>query len=64
MNSAQLDSNKTQIHITMYLHPLIYINSEVLGSAETDVTPDNMYINYPLPGDGEELEPPIKDEWK
>lgn len=64
MNPAQLDSNKTQIHITMYLHPLIYINSEVLGSAETDVTPDNMYINHPLPGDGEELEPPIKDEWK
>lgn len=64
MNSAQLDSNKTQMHITMYLHPLIYINSVFLGSAITDVTPDNKYINHPLPGDGEELEPPIKDEWK
>lgn len=67
MNSAQHENPKNQLHITMCLHPLIYINSEVLGSAETDVTdvtPDNMYINPPLPGDGEELETPIKDEWK
>lgn len=63
MNSAQKDSNKSQIQVTMYLHPIIYVCSEVLGSDTADVSPDNMYINFPLPGNGEELEPPIKDEW-
>lgn len=63
MNFAQLGSTRNRIQVTMFLHPIIYINSEVLGSDTTDVSPKNMYKNFPLPGDGEELEPPIKDEW-
>ena len=32
MYFAQLGSTENRIQVTMFLHPIIYINSEVLGS--------------------------------
>ena len=60
------------IYLTIYLRPEIFINSEVvLGSIQwdnikkkyqTDVNPYR-YINGPLSEYGEELEPPIREEY-
>jgi len=61
------------IYITMYLHPIIYVDSqEITGSISwkkndrryhTDVNPSRV-INGPLSGYGEELESPIKEEYQ
>ena len=65
------------INITMYLHPIIYENSEMLidhisaavtfnrakNRYHTDINPSRI-INGPLSDYGQELEPPIKDEWE
>lgn len=59
------------IRITMYLHPVVYVDSEVIegamyvdrgGKNHTDVNPYRE-INGPLSEYGEELEPPISDEY-
>lgn len=63
------------ITITMYLHPIIYSDSEIVeeviegtiytdrkGKYHTDVNPYRE-INGPLSEYGEELEPPISDEY-
>ena len=61
------------IRITMYLHPTIYSDSQLVLSSihfnkdtqkhETDVNPYRE-INGPLSKYGEELEPPIKEEYE
>ena len=61
------------IRVTMYLHPVVYADSEaIVGSVKwdsrrkkyyTDINP-NTEINGPLSKYGEELEPPIADEYK
>lgn len=63
MNTVQLFNKENHIQVTVYLHPLLYVDSEVFDSALTDVN-QNIFINPPLPGLGEELENPIKDEWE
>ena len=63
MNTVQLFNKENHIQVTVYLHPLLYVDSEVFDSALTDVN-QNIFINPPLPGLGEELENPIKDEWR
>ena len=63
MNTVQLFNKENRIQVTVYLHPLLYVDSEVFDSALTDVN-QNIFINPPLPGLGEELENPIKDEWE
>ena len=59
------------IHIIMYLHPIVYADSEaILGSIyqdekqnyHTDINP-NREINGPLSEYGDELEPPIEEEY-
>lgn len=60
------------IHITMYLHPTIFADSQVVTAAisydennkryHTDVNPSRV-INGPLPEYGEELETPIRQEY-
>lgn len=58
------------IYVTMYLHPIIYSDSEIiLGSVmkdghrfSTDVNPARE-INGPLSEYGEMLEPPIREEY-
>lgn len=64
--------SENTIKVIMYLHPNIYANSEVvLGSVNydpsdkkyhTDVNP-NRVINGPLSDYGQELEPPISEEY-
>lgn len=61
-NKEKRINKKNRIQVTVYLHPLLYVDSEVFDSALTDVN-QNIFINPPLPGSGEELENPIKDEW-
>lgn len=69
---SSVEKNENQIQVTMYLHPIIYAGSEVLGAVtfdkkdrryHTDINPDRV-INGPLSGPGEALENPIKDEWE
>lgn len=65
-------SEENILYVTIYLRPEIYANSEVvLGAVEfdnirkkyqTDVNPERR-INGPLSDYGEELEPPIRDEY-
>lgn len=59
------------IRITMYLHPVVYSDSEVIegamytddkGKYHTDINPYRE-INGPLSEYGEELQPPIADEY-
>lgn len=59
------------IKITMYLHPIIYSDSEAIegaiyvdkkGKRHTDVNPYRE-LNGPLSKYGEELQPPIEDEY-
>lgn len=59
------------VRITMYLHPIIYSDSQVIegaiytdkkGKRHTDVNPYRE-INGPLSKYGDELEPPIEDEY-
>lgn len=61
-----------EIHITMYLHPEIYSDSEAIvcsvkwdNSRKKYYTDVNPYreINGPLSEYGQELEPPIKEEY-
>lgn len=68
-NDANIDNT---IHVVMYLKPIFYSNSKIFSSISfdkndgryhTDINP-NRIINGPLSGPGEELEPPIKDEWE
>lgn len=63
MNTVQPFNKENRIQVTVQLHPLLYVDSEVFDSALTDVN-QNIFINPPLPGLGEELENPIKDEWE
>ena len=63
MNTVQPSNIENRIQVTLYLHPLLYVDSEVFDSALTDVN-QNIFINPPLPGLGEELENPIKEEWE
>lgn len=66
-------TNLNSIHITMYLHPILYENSEILSAVHFDsknyISPyttdvnEGRSINGPLSGPGEELEPPILEEW-
>lgn len=65
-------SDEDTIHIVMYLYPIIYSDIAIYASAgynpndkkyHTDVNPTRV-INGPLSGPGEELEPPISDEWE
>lgn len=61
------------IHVTMYLHPTVYSDSQFITSSinynkntkkyETDINPYRE-INGPLSNYGEELEPPIKEEYE
>ncbi len=58
------------IQVTMYLQPIFYVNSEVFGAVSFDpkfrkYSSDNpsRIIDGPLSGPGEELQPPIRDEW-
>ena len=64
-------SKNSTIHVVMYLKPVIYESSEVLGAVtydskthkyHTDVNPDRV-INGPLSEYGQELEPPLRDEY-
>lgn len=59
------------IHITMYLHPIIYVLDKITATVSyskhehkyhTDVNPYRC-INGPLSGPGEQLESPILNEW-
>ena len=63
MNTVQPSNIENRIQVTVYLYPLLYVDSEVFDSALTDVN-QTIFINPPLPGLGEELENPIKDEWE
>ena len=69
--SQVLSLDDNTLRITMYLYPLIYSDTNIFGSTyydvkdkryHTDVNPSRI-INGPLSGPGEELEPPISDEW-
>lgn len=71
INSALLFPEDT-IYITMYLYPIIYSDIAICAAASydpkdrkyhTDVNPSRI-INGPLSGPGEELEPPLSDEWE
>ena len=69
MNTLQPSNIENRIQVTVYLHPLLYVDSEVFISAATEMNlnktdTNNIFINPPLPGLGEELENPIKDEWE
>ena len=63
------------INVTMFLHPIFYKDSELFNAVSldekvtkgkdryhTDINPERV-INGPLSKYGEELEPPIKEEW-
>lgn len=70
-NSDLVEQNV--IYVTMYLHPTIYSDSQFITSSihynknskkyETDINPYRE-INGPLSKYGEELEPPIKEEYE
>lgn len=49
MNTVQLFNKENHIQVTVYLHPLLYVDSEVFDSALTDVK-QTIFINPPLPG--------------
>lgn len=65
-------SGEYVIHVVMYLRPEIYMNSALVTASvnydaksrkyHTDVNP-NRRINGPLSDYGQELEPPIKEEY-
>ena len=65
------ESNELSMHITMYLYPNIFLNSEVLSSFEIDEkaikTPDyfntTRYVNGPLEKDSDEWSDPA-NQWK
>ena len=70
IKQPQISAEDT-IHIVMYLHPIIYNDIAVYAAAgydpkdkryHTDINPARV-INGPLSGPGEELEPPISEEW-
>lgn len=59
------------VHVVMYLKPIIHQSSKIFSSvafnknrneAHTDVNPSRI-INGPLSNAGEEIEPPLKDEF-
>ena len=62
------------IHITVYLHPLLYHNSEVFGGYAFDekklkCDPNSIstfkgFVNAPLDCEGEQLGNPVADEWE
>ena len=62
------------IHITVYLHPLLYSDSEVFGGyifeeEKLKVDPNSIstfkgYVNAPLDCEGELLENPISEAWE
>ena len=69
----------TTIHVTMYLHPIIYQGSKFLKDIQTPIASsgylgkDEKYhttvnpervINGPLSAYGEELENPVAEEWE
>lgn len=66
------NSENNTIHIVMYLRPIIYSDLAPIAAAthydskdrryHTDINPARV-INGPLSGPGEELEPPISEEW-
>ena len=65
-------SDEYTIHIVMYLHTIIYNDIAIYAAAgydpkdkryRTDINPARV-INGPLSGPGEELEPPISEEWE
>ena len=66
-SATELDT----IRITMYLKPVIYESANVLSTVSYDDherkyktdTPSRL-INGSLSGPGEELEPPIREEWE
>lgn len=69
--TEQFDVDENTIYITMYLYPLIYADIAIYCNVSynpndkkyhTD-TPHRV-LNGPLSGPGEELEPPISDEWE
>lgn len=68
--TTSFDISENTIHIVMYLHPVIYTNSTVVTGTvnkvsrtyHTDINPDRV-INGPLSKYGEELEPPIREEY-
>lgn len=66
------DFEKNTIYVTMYLYPLIYVDSNSVfgavrkdnkGTYRTDVNPSRL-INGPLSEYGKELEPPIRSEYE
>ena len=66
-----VENNELSIHLTMYLYPNIFLNSEVLSSCEIDgkaiKTSDyfntTRYVNGPLVEDSEEWSDPA-NQWK
>lgn len=71
-SNTNLESFEDTIYITMYLYPLIYSDTSIYASVSydgknrkyhTDTNPSRI-INGPLSGPGEELEPPISEEWE
>ena len=70
IEQSQVSAENT-IHIVMYLYPIIYSDISIYATAgyspddkryHTDINPARI-INGPLSGPGEELEPPISEEW-
>ena len=63
-----------EIHITVYLHPLLYSDSEVFGGyifeeEKLKADPNSIstfkgYVNAPLDCDGEQWENPVSEEWE
>lgn len=71
-NNLPILSDEDTIHIVMYLYPIIYSDIAIYATGSynpedrkyhTDVNPARI-INGPLSGPGEELEPPISEEWE
>lgn len=62
------------IHITVYLHPLLYSDSEVFGgyifeeeklkAGSNSISTFKGYVNAPLDCEGELLENPISEAWE
>lgn len=62
------------IHITVYLHPLLYHNSEVFGGYVFDekylksdpgsISTYKGFVNTPLDCDGEQWGNPVSEEWE
>ena len=79
IKSAAGITNNDIIYVTMYLHPIIYETSGIFQNSQpvsatvnydkytkryhTDINPSRI-INGPLSDYGQELEPPIKNEWE